>query len=276
MPDKIVGTMIARNEDWVLRASAECALRWCDSLVLVDHASTDTTPAIIADLQKQYGERIVSWRIDEPTWHEAAYRQAMLIAARGIGATVVAIIDADEMLTENLIPLARSFIASIKSGAVLRAHGLCVTGVNPWSYVSVEDYFISLVFRDAPYLRWTTDDAYDIHCRAPIGCSSFTPINVHGGVLHLQHLVRRRLLAKQALYKMVERLRWNADADAINQKYDATVSLNVPTQSIPKAFMTRELGLIDLAATPWQEEECKRLMKVHGNTFEGLNLYGVV
>ena len=46
---KIVGVMVAKNEEWVLRATIPAALQWVDELVFLNHASTDATRLIGAE-----------------------------------------------------------------------------------------------------------------------------------------------------------------------------------------------------------------------------------
>src|SRR5262245_25337749 len=107
---KIVGMMAVRNEDWVLGFSARVALMWCDALVIFDHASTDRTPQIITDLEKDHPGRVHRHREDSLKWDEMAHRQTMLEMARATGATHMAIIDADEIVTGNIVDKMRGFV----------------------------------------------------------------------------------------------------------------------------------------------------------------------
>src|SRR5580658_3305586 len=95
--------MPVRNEAWVLGLSARVALMWCDELVILLHACTDATSDIVRGLIQEFSERINPIWDRDPTWDEMAHRQTMLESARWCGATHIAIIDADEVLTGNLI-----------------------------------------------------------------------------------------------------------------------------------------------------------------------------
>ena len=68
---KLVCLMPCRNEDWIIGLSARAALMWCDHLVVLDHASTDDTQAIIYDLMGEYPGRIIYERV-EGEWLEIA------------------------------------------------------------------------------------------------------------------------------------------------------------------------------------------------------------
>jgi hypothetical protein len=114
-----------------------------------------------------------------------------------------------------------------------------------------------------------------------------------GGILHLQYSSRRRLLAKQALYKMTEVIRWPGrdSLEQINQRYDWSVygAPHKPAAGdtppfvlspVPAEWWNGYAGLMKhlrVDAEPWQEEECKRLVEEYGRgKFEGLDLFGVV
>jgi len=109
---KIIGMMLARCEDWVLGLSARAALEWVDELVIVDHCSSDMTPRIISELSGLYPWKInLSRWNDAEKWDEMEMRDHALQLARKFGGTHAAIIDADEILTGNLIYSIRGWIA---------------------------------------------------------------------------------------------------------------------------------------------------------------------
>src|SRR5215475_6624079 len=99
---KLVGLMPFRNESWVLGLSARVALQWCDELVMLDHASTDDSRDIAMQVMSETKRAVILYEYDT-AWHEMRHRQRMLEEARALGATHIAIIDADEVLTANLI-----------------------------------------------------------------------------------------------------------------------------------------------------------------------------
>ena len=52
--------MPVRNEAWCLGLTARAALKWCDELVILDHASNDATGEnILLPLEEEFG-RIIS------------------------------------------------------------------------------------------------------------------------------------------------------------------------------------------------------------------------
>src|SRR5687768_3759320 len=104
---RLIATLPAHNEAWVIGASLRAALRWCDAVVVLLHACTDTTPAIVDAIASEHPGRVeIIWDGDAK-WSEMTHRQWMLEAARDMGATHLAIVDADEILTGNLIPQIR-------------------------------------------------------------------------------------------------------------------------------------------------------------------------
>lgn len=290
----IVGTMLARNEDWALALTARAALRWVDQLVILDHASTDETPKIIGDLNDDYPGRVVNLYESDPIWHEMRYRQRMLEAARALDATHIAIIDADEILTGNLVPHMRSLVDQIPLNQIFSPRWLCLRG-------SIDRYHIagtwgrsnvSLVFRDHPKYHWTAQgvEGYDFHHRHPMGapCQAWMPGHrISGGLMHLQMVSDRRLRAKQALYKMTEVLRWpnRKSVAQLNAQYDLAVygDIGAAAHALgetqrdwwdPYIELQRHLHVY---AEPWQEAECQRLWSEHGaQRFIGLDLFGVV
>ncbi len=94
---RIAGVMLARNEEDILEASVRHNLRVLDAITVVDHASTDATPAILASLAAE-GLPI------EPVRHEAlAYEQSKITTGHArrllaAGADLCIPLDADEFL----------------------------------------------------------------------------------------------------------------------------------------------------------------------------------
>ena len=97
--------MPARNEAWCIGLSARVALLWCDELVILNHASTDETVDIVAELQREHPSRVHLISVPVDTWTEMEHRQMLLDRARMAGATHIAIVDADEILTGDLLSM---------------------------------------------------------------------------------------------------------------------------------------------------------------------------
>jgi hypothetical protein len=221
----------------------------------------------------------------------------MLDAARKEhGATHIAMIDADEILTANLIAGIRDQASCVAPGDMLtvplynlrgsldRYHANGIWG-NRWG---------SLVFRDTPDAHWAGEQ---FHHREPAGVKwkPWKPWGGHeqGGILHLWGVSEQRLIAKHALYKVTERLRFPAKpVREIERMYNLWRSKNdevisYPNQwpdewkyaDVPPAWWkhkVRNAGW-SLFETPWQEAEVRRLVAEHGReTFQGLDLFGVV
>ncbi len=274
---KLVGCIPARNESWVLRATIPAALKWLDAVVILDHCSTDDTPDVIGWLALQYPGRVHRLHESDPTWRESAYRQRLMMKAGELGATHVATIDADEALTANAAGLIRDEIDRLRLDEVL-----CVPWFMLWG--SLKEYrngdrsvWSSAV---APFAfclsgRAYAGAAYDIHQRVPAGLAREDIWTERDkGLMHFQHVSRRRLVAKQLLYKLTEVLRWGNMACEIEAKYGRTTDESgMKLSPVPDAW---GVPVIDADAEPWQEAEVKRLLREHGRErFAGIDLLGL-
>lgn len=308
---KLVGIMPVRNEAWCLGLTLRAALLWCDMVVVLLHACTDESTRIVADIHGENPGRIIVRTHRHECWTEMAHRQQMLEIARGAGATHIAIVDADEILTGNLLesnggyPLIRRTVANMPKGSCLqlpmcqlrgsldRYHANGIWG-NRW---------LSVAFQDDPRLRWSGDKFHSREPEYPGGgkLRPYQPIkHGQGGSFHLWGVSERRLKAKHALYKVTERLRWPARATAeIERQYNLWRSphdcsimyglqpawalewtfANVPAEwwAPYKDLMIRYLDQHLDNEPLWQEAEVRRLVAERGaETFKGLDLFGVV
>ena len=96
-----------------------------------------------------------------------------------------------------------------------------------------------------------------------------------------------RLLAKHALYKVTERLRWpQKDVREIDRYYSMCVNGATEREAGGWTFETAPaswwtsyahwLKYLDVEAKPWQAAEVRRLIAEHGrDMFAGLDLFGV-
>jgi hypothetical protein len=147
---------------------------------------------------------------------------------------------------------------------------------------------VSLAFADDPALGWSGDK---FHAREPQGkpLRPFPTIKQgKGGVMHLWGASERRLLAKHALYKVTERLRWpDKRVRDIDFEYSQCVTggTGIPPEcwtfnSVPESWWAPYQHLmkyLDIDAEPWQETEVRRLVDLYGRErFAGLDLFGVV
>jgi hypothetical protein len=285
---RLIGLMPVRNEQAFVAFSSRVALRWCDGLVILDHASKDRTPAILRELKAEYGDRVTLLREESAEWAEMSHRQRTLEAARDMGATHCAIVDADEVLTGDLLNWIRPNVETLDPGELLQ-----IPMRNMWRrlshYRSDRSPFGSMAittvaFGMAPQLRWQDANGYPHHHREPYGAGRvfrIYPQQMPGGVMHLQFVQWERLVAKQVLYRMSERVRFpHKPVAEIERMY----SLSTDETGIeiapagqdwwePHADIAHHL---DFSAPIWQADECRRLMAAHGpETFAGLNLHGV-
>jgi len=216
------------------------------------------------------------------------HRQKMLEAARYRGATHIAIIDADEILTGNRIGSIRDSIELLATGTVLQVplynlrHGIGRYHSNGiWG-----DRWVSVAFADDPHLSWSGDR---FHHREPNGCGMVRFAWAHGtgGVMHLWGASEKRLIAKHRMYRVTERIRWPERPVAeIERMYSMATDgrpemgdtpatwryANVPeTWWAPYRDMMPQY--LHLMRDPWQNAECDRLIALHGRDyFTGLRV----
>lgn len=277
---KLIGILPVRNEDWIIGLSLRALLMWCDELVVLNHCSTDNTADILADL-----ERVHVITETDPVWHEMAQRQRLLEAARYHGATHVAIVDADEVLCGDLLPLIRGFAERLDPGSTMYGPmKMLHRGINEYRHDGSiwSDAVSSVLFHDAPECGWQSQNGYDHHHRQPMHSRRGGTISVPA-LMHLQFAHWRRLRAKHALYKVTERIRWpEKPIKKIEKMYNLALDeQDLGTHPVPPAWWAPYRDLmkylrIDQREEQWQERETRRLVKKHGcHTFKGLNLFGV-
>jgi hypothetical protein len=303
--------MPVKNEDWILGLSARVALTWCDELVILDNGSTDRSVELARDLYAETNRVSFIFRVGQ--WDEMPHRQMMLEEARHRGATHIALIDADEILTGNLFDLwgpfdfvapsqVRFWIETMEPGMMLQLPLYNMRG-GMYRYHSNGLWgggLMTLAFKDEPKLHWKGDR---FHHREPMGrrWEGFQPVaHGEGGVMHLWGASEARLLAKHALYKVTERLRWpQKDVREIDRYYSMCVDGQTKGEAAGWTFATAPAswwapyagwmkyldfsgiftpgGLpVKTGPEPWQTAEVRRLVAEHGHErFAGLDLFGV-
>lgn len=277
---KLVGCMAVRNEDWILNLSARVALKWCDELVILLHECVDRSAEITAQVALEHPGRVAVADVGGG-WDEMQHRQRMLEIARSRGASHIAIVDADEVMTANAIQSARSASLSLRDGKMLQVPLFNLR--NGMGFYHTEGVWanrsVTLAFKDNRRLGWSGDR---FHAREPQGfvMSRVTMPDRSGGVLHFWGASEERLIAKHALYKMTEVTRWpHKPLYQIDDLYNLAFLGNGETSPISPAWTAGYealLAMVELDKEPWQVEECRRLMSHHGDRrFNGLNLFGV-
>jgi hypothetical protein len=287
---RLIAIMPVRSEDWILGLSLRALLLWCDEVIVGLHACTDRSQEIAQEVAEETA-RVTTSVIGDDVWHEMSHRQGLLNIARDIGATHIAIVDADELLTANLLPLIRGAVTSVPQFSIFQLPWICLAGdlTKYWARGVWGEQQASAAFQDHSIWHWKAQgkEGYEHHHRHPMG-KAFVPWRPvsrrDGGLMHLQFLSRHRLMAKQALYKIQEAIRWPGREPIyeINQKYDYAVYGGAQFQEalVPAEWWHGYEDLMDylhIDAEPWQEAEAKRLYAEHGAAkFKGLDLFGVV
>ena len=299
---RLIATMPVRNEEWCLGLTLRAALMWCDEVVCYMHACTDRSADIVSDVANESGRVTREWGSGSE-WTEMVHRQMLLEAARAYGATHVAIVDADEILTGfPMVPIQPAGANGVESGIRYSIEGLPNNSILQLPGYNLRggldryhssglwgNRWFSTAFRDDPRLSWTGDR---FHHREPMGVSlsGFKPIAQHqGGVMHLLGASERRLRAKSALYKLTERLRWpDKPVAEIDTMYSWAIHGRPQCDDTPRTWQYRTVPQewwapyahlmhhLDLDAEPWQEAESRRIVAEHPGIERGLDLFGVV
>jgi hypothetical protein len=257
--------------------------------VLTLDRCTDRSAEIAARVSKETEDGRIMFHIPEnrgEKWDEMDMRQENFDVGRSMGGSHFAIIDADEIITLNLVPVVRKWLRHLAPGQILDLPMIPVWG--PGVYRDDDSVWtrahLTTAFRDNPNLCWkAAADGYHHHARPPRGASEnrMRPIEKgQGGVMHMQFANRRRLLAKHVLYRMVDHLRWpeRETVEQLNAKYDQALSAPGILSQVPDDWLDSDTAATDWTGTgsvPWQEDEIARLLHAHGHgAFAGLDLKG--
>jgi hypothetical protein len=258
---KLIGLILHRGEEWVLPACLDVARRWCDDLVI-----RDGTPK-------------------NGVWAEMDERQAMLDQGRDLGGTHFAMIDADEMLTHNLLPVIRPMVAKLTASQVLD-----LPMINPHRGLEVhrDDHTehsqsqLSVAFCDSPNLTWQPRNGYHFHQRCPQGSTGhLNPLHRkkdNGGAFHLQWVCWDRVVSKHQWYALNERIRWpeKYSVQDVNRIYSAALDeRGLRCRPIPAEWWgDYPKHLIDANHVPWHKADVERMAKEHPEALEGLSIAG--
>lgn len=282
---KLIGLMLARNEEWVIHASLEAALRWCDGIALMLDRCVDPNAHALT-LRNGHKPFIVSHAPESGVWDEMTLRQMNLEDGRQLGGTHFAIIDADEILTHNRLGLVRDEFRCLEYSDTLEVPMIPVWDDLDHHLIKDPTWstaWLTLGFKDAPHMTWKpAADGYQHHNRPPYGHGQRVRVGRPdtGGVMHLQFANKRRLLAKHVLYRMVDHLRWpgRESVEELNFKYDQALRPRGELAAVPAEWWGNYRRTdIDLTDVPYQEVEIRRLLDAHGQrSFEGLDLKGFV
>ena len=300
---KIIATVLCRLDSWSLPLALRSALEWCDEVVVGIHEpggkAVDPCWGVIASLTKStdVAKRIDVVALGNEAWDEMEMRQRLLERARELGATHVAIVDADEAVTADLCgdPIRKAVLALSPGNALdvpmVSPHhggsqiGSCLHKARTDGVFSRAK--ITLAFADAPNLAWkNAADGYCYHNRPPRGIQNRIELACEpmSGVFHLQYADLRRLACKAAYYKITERLKFpdreESSPAALNKKYDWTLEDDGETYAeIPPGRWLYPFGagtdFVDLHEVPWQAWAVVVLVERHKGTsvLDGLVLH---
>jgi hypothetical protein len=286
----LTALMLARNEQKNIGLTARVALMWCDNIIIGLHACEDKTSDIVGQIWAENPVRVFPVELGNGPWDEMDHRQKLLDEAREIGSTHCAIVDADEVLTGNLLGVIRDIVDTLNPRECLQVPGFAM-----WCSIDkfrVDGEFnrnirnrgsgFSLAFRDDPMLCWRPRGNYQHHRRHPFASEPTPkPLMAFGGVMHLQYVRWREFRAKQAHYQMMELLRWpEQGTDLIKRKYTWWTSMQPVLHDAIPEWWRAYADLMDYAdfsdGEGWHEREINRLIEEHGREyFAGLDLFGV-
>jgi glycosyltransferase involved in cell wall biosynthesis len=289
---KIVATMPVRNEAWVLGLTLRAALMWCDEVIVLDHASTDCSRLIVREaMAENHDGQVLLIEEPPPAWDEMAHRQLLLDCARARGATHIAILDADELVTGNLLPGIRAYVEATPPGHTLDLPQINLRGAVDRMHTSGiwAQAHTATAFRDRPSYSWQTDKGYQHHHRSPYGLPGhgYRPVKrEHGGLFHLQMLDERRLRAKQLLYCLNDALNLKRGIvggkrdtpEKIRAYYSDAVYGGDKLAPVPASWWepyTHLMQHLRPSEEPWQLAECKRIAGEHPGILKGLDTFGL-
>jgi hypothetical protein len=285
---KLTALMCCRNSDWCIGLSLRAALMWCDSAVVLLHSCTDRTQELVMEVARETNRVIVVAK-DEPDWNEMTLRQSMLELARADGATHIALVDDDELISGNLLPIIRALVEHVPEGRILQLPWLCLRdGISSvmttglWSRATV-----STAFRDDPAFHWAAQgpDGYQHHHRHPLGrpFATYEPVTERsGGLMHLQFSSSLRLRAKQWAYQLIEMSRWpnRKPASEVAAYYGRTVR-EAEAARVERVWSQwwqpyqHLMRYLDVDAEPWQLEQCRRMLCENPGIGRGLDSFGL-
>lgn len=282
----LFGAMVVHNEDWVIGLTARALLLLVDELVVLNHASTDNTLAILDEINRESGNRVHVVHEPDPVFHSITFYERVVKVCKLAGATHVVLLDADELLASCMLPEARAEIEALEQNQFLETLWVPIsrslhtkdTGVRSrWKTgfaFPVENY-------EYPQIPSTH---YDIHwSRIPLSLNGVRPVGKYssGGLMHLQYVDERRMKAKAVLWKMTELLRWpkRSTVEFLNSWYDAAVYDMRETSPVPDDWWTKYAGWeknVVIGGESIIERQVKELWVKHKDLFRGLNTFGIV
>ncbi len=220
--NKVYANVMVKNEAIILSHIFKYWKSYpIDKWVFYDDNSIDTTTEVI---KSNFGDDAVVFQSKEVNFSESRNRSTMLEYSREQGADIVLSIDADELLSSNLL----------KKWEVIT--DLCMSH-DPQLYWFNVVGSVRTIRQDPMYI-----DSYKTFFVSLKNCEKFdmslykyhTPrlpaINLpkiwikEAGIIHLQSINKRFYALKQLWYKHYESITWNHPDNYINSRYDPMVN----------------------------------------------------
>jgi len=289
MMNRLGVLMKARNEGWRLPFTLRAAAAVGDTVVFVDHASSDDTPDVCREVARG-GHRIIYVRWDDPVFREMAIYQCMLDYGRWDGCTHFITLDADEAVCANHVERVREFIFNMPPE---RAMGIPFLSMwdSMWQYrcdpASIwSNRVYPIAWRDDGRLFYRVGEGqYDWHARFPKGWEGREQINVldkvhEGGVMHYAWTNMEHIAWKAAWYKMTEWVRFPGrnTAAKLNDKYDRVLDKRGIRFGRVKSEWVEPykpwMKLMKPEPRPWFLDEVACMIDEYGLAhFDGLDLH---
>lgn len=220
-----------------------------DQWVFFDDNSKDNTVEVINDL---FGDKAVVLGTKDSSFSECRNRSSMLEHSRDSGADIVLAIDADELLSANLVEGWNSIGEAAEKNEI-QLYWYNVVGniskirQDPMYLQNYRMFFISLD-------KCGRFDMTQYKYHTPRLPESNLPrlYTKEIGVIHLQSINKRFYALKQLWYKHYEYNTWNHPVDYINSRYDPVINnLNFDETDIPESIV----GGIEFDASIYDEIE---------------------
>lgn len=280
---KTIALMPVKNEVWIIRKTLTALSQFCDAIVVADQNSTDGTRDIL--------DRFDKVQVIENTekFHSQHVRTLLLNAARDYyGYNLIFNFDADEIPAATLLDpsVLQKFVdLPVGDSAKLPWINLWRTPTHYRNDDSVwTNRRIASVYRDDRKSGYTTKYIANDHAtRIPEQFLKKSILIDEVPVLHYQHVLFDRMLAKQRWYRISEKLTTSDTDETINRKYIISRDEHkMHLDTVPSAWLDgwRNLGL-DLTAFSskdiyWYEKEILEFFNEHGvHKFSNLDIWDV-
>lgn len=277
---KLISITPIKNEDWILPCWLHALEQLVDHAVVVDNGSWDETSILL----HKYRHFVTVLEDGRKDWDEVSLRSRCLETARGLAATHILILDADEIVTANCIPTIQEWCETAPPGSATQLACMAMWK-SPHTYrddrTRWSKVFMPFLWalspdvryhssRDPMHRRWPAGREYPLTTLIPWG---------RGGVMHLQFAAFQRMREKHAWYKMYEVACNKRPVRSVDAKYSrAPDKRGLLLSRVPdKWWDDYHLETIKWNAPSHYPSLCRLLLATYGpETFRGLNLWGVV